>query len=75
MAEPAAPVSKLAGIDGGRTKVEQGDTIKAPAQGASIAVVGDCDLAVPHYALKAVRAGPRATGVGRVPAKPGFDTT
>ena len=58
MAEPAAPVSELAtGIDGGWTKVEQGDTIEAPAQGVSIVIASDCDLAAPQYALKAVRAG------------------
>ena len=58
VAEPATPVSELpAGIDSGRTKVEQGDTVEAPAEGVAIAITENCDLAVPKYSPKAVRAG------------------
>ena len=54
MAEPAFPIV-VAGIYSRRTKIEQSNTIQAPAQRVSVAITRDCDLPLPQYAAKAVR--------------------
>ena len=38
-----------------RTKIEQSDTIQAPAKRVSVAITRDCDLPVPQYAAETVR--------------------